>query len=38
MKKLFIFFLSCLFIFASSASAAVYIWVDEHCFNSKIKR
>ena len=29
MKKLHIFFLSCLFIFASSASAAVYKWVDE---------
>jgi hypothetical protein len=29
MKKLSIFFLSCLFIFASSASAAVYKWVDE---------
>jgi len=29
MKKMLIFFLSILFIFASSASAAVYKWVDE---------
>jgi len=29
MKMLHIFFLSCLFIFASSAWAAVYKWVDE---------
>ena len=29
MKKPLIFFVSCLFIFVSSASAAVYKWVDE---------
>jgi hypothetical protein len=38
MEKLFIFFLSCLFIFASSASAAAYKWADEYCFDSKIGR